>query len=82
MTDLQLIENLEQHAGFVINRLTCDGNIYADKIHLGMAYDAQHDLVKAFTWLRECLKGLDDSEKTYDAVSKSMESFDTGDWDD
>jgi hypothetical protein len=82
MSDLELIQNLEQHAGFVMNRLTCDGNIYADKIYLGMAYDAGHELAMGFKRLRESLKRLDDVEKTGEAVTKSMDSFNTEDWSD
>ena len=82
MTDLELIQELEQHAGFVMNRLTCDGNIYADKIYLGMAYDGGHELAMGFKSLRESLKHLDDAEKTGDAVLKSMDNFNTEDWND
>lgn len=82
MTDLELIQDLEQHAGFVTDRLTCDGNIYADKIHLGMAYDARHELSLAFKKLRESMKCLDDGEKTWSAAVKSMDSFNTEDWND
>lgn len=82
MTDLELIENLEQHAGFVMNRLTCDGNIYAGKIDLGMAYDASHELAIGFKRLRTSLRCLDATEKTGQAVIKSMDSFNTEDWND
>lgn len=82
MTDLDLIKDVEQHVGFVINRLTCDGNIYADKIHLENAYGAKAALGVAFKLLRESLKRADDSEKTFEAVRDNMDSFDTDDWND
>lgn len=82
MTDLELIQNLEQHAGFVINRLTCDGNIYANKINLNAAYGADHWLMEAFVMLRHSLSSIDEAEKAPKAVRNSMDSFDTGDWND
>ena len=82
MTDLQLIENLEQHAGFIINRLTCDGNIYADKINLEQAYGAKHALCVAFALLRQSLKRLDNADKTFEKSRDNMDSFNTEDWND
>ncbi len=82
MTDLDLIKDAEQHVGFVINRLTCDGNIYADKIDLGTAYGAKAALAVAFKILRESLKRADETDKTFESVQSNMESFNTEDWND
>lgn len=82
MTDLELIQNLEQHAGFVINRLTCDGNIYANRIKLTEAYGAADALTVAFSILRASLTGIDEAQATYGAARDSMDSFNTEDWND
>lgn len=82
MTDLDLIKNLEEHAGFVLNRLTCDGNIYANAINLGCASKAQNVLIDAFINLRKALKKISREETTADSVILSMQSFDINDWQD
>ena len=80
MTDLQLIQRLEQHAGFVIHRLTCDGNIYANAVDLDAAYQAAEDLSISFMCLREALKKIPDTEKTVGAVADNMDKFNIEDW--
>lgn len=80
MTDLELIQDLEQHAGFVIHRLTCDGNIYANAVDLDAAYEAANDLVISFWCLRDVLEKIDASEKTKGAVKDSMAKFKIDDW--
>jgi len=82
MTDLELIRKLEQHAGFVIHRLTCDGNIYAQQVNLPDAYIAALELVNAFTLLRKAMHSIERSQKYEQAVQSNMHSFDIGDWDD
>lgn len=82
MTDLDLIKDLEQHAGFVIDRLTCDGNVYADEVDLNMAYGAKSSLAVCFNMLRQSLKKIDASEKTFEKARSSMNSFNISDWSD
>lgn len=82
MTSLHFIQDLENHAGFVIDRLTCDGNVYACKINLGAAYDARAALAKAFLALRKSVIGIEEKYLTLEAVSTSIDDFNSEDWDD
>lgn len=82
MTDLDLIKRLEQHAGFVLNRLTCDGNIYAGVITLTTAYDSQAMLRDAFTVLRNSLTNIELSDKSKIDVIENMNKFDVDEWQD
>lgn len=82
MTDLEMIKDLERHAGFVMNRLTCDGNIYAQTIKLSVAYDAGYELSLAFLNLRKALTRISDDEKTAVAVRMNMNNFNADDWND
>jgi hypothetical protein len=80
MRDLQLIQRLEQHVGFVIHRLTCDGNIYANAVDLEAANEAAEDLLISFWCLREALRKIPSKEKTKEAVHLSMSRFNVKDW--
>jgi len=83
MTDLELIQNLEQHAGFVMNRLTCDGNIYARRIQLKDAYTAYEAMILAFVALRKSLlPDLPPEQVTAETVVSSVNDFNTEDWSD
>ncbi len=74
MTDLQMIEKIERHIGFVINRLTCDGNIYAQKIKLKQAYVALDKLGEGCLLLRHALVGMEDCAEPA-KVQEMLNSF-------
>lgn len=82
MSDLDLIKDLEQHAGFVLNRLTCDGNIYAQRISLGDASKAHNLFIESFVALRKSLRPhLSPEQVTGEAAVSSMDDFDAESWD-
>lgn len=82
MTDLDLIKNLEQHAGFVMNRLTCDGNIYAHAVDLNGLNRMHAELCVTFAHLRKCLNNIKPEDLSRVAIMQNMDSFDIKDWND
>lgn len=82
MTDLEMIKQLEQHAGFVLNRLTCDGNVYAKAINLELCNRVFAEFCSVFAHLRGCLTNINPDELSRAEVAKSIDSFDTTDWQD
>lgn len=82
MTDLDLIKKLEQNFGFVFNRLTCDGNIYAKKIKLHDANRVFGEFVMAFAHLRGCLVDISPGELSRAEIAKNIDSFDIDEWND
>ena len=78
-TDLQMIEMLERHIGFLYNRLTCDGNIYAQKIKLSQAHIAFNALANGCLLMRHALVGEEDNA-TKENVQKMLNSYDNKDY--
>jgi hypothetical protein len=82
MTDLDLIKNLEQHAGFTLHRLGCDGNIYAKAVDLDAINHSRVELCMAFARLRRALTNIKPEELSRVGIMKSMDSFNIEDWND
>jgi hypothetical protein len=78
-SDLELIEKLERHIGFVYHRLNCDGNWYAQKIIPGKLEIAMHHYVLGGVYLRAALVDYDKSKtlkQVSEEINKMMNSFD------
>jgi len=78
--DLELISRLEQHAGFVLNRLECDGNILADAVDLDHLHRGIAMLATSFAYLREAMKQDGTKSVSRAAIMKNMDKFNVKDW--
>ncbi len=79
MNDLQLIEKLERHIGFVYHRLNCDGNWYAFAIKPAQLNVALNKLGEGCLLLRSALVGKEDSA-TPELVQSMLDSFDSAEY--
>lgn len=79
MNDLQLIEKLERHIGFVYHRLNCDGNWYAKAINPEQLQTAMDKILEAMFMMRISIVSYA-AEHINDEVSlesnKMINSFD------
>ena len=80
INDLDLISRLEQHAGFVLNRLECDGNILAGAVDLDHLHRGIATLATSFAYLREAMRQNGAKSFARADVMRNMDKFTAKDW--
>jgi len=77
--NLELVKRLEQHAGFVLNRLESDGNIYTGTVDINWVAHVKFELCLTLARLRLAISN-DYKNISGSAVMQNMEAFVADEW--